>query len=174
MTSNRTILFYSKRCSHCSQFIQELYKSGIFNQIEKLCIEEIKVPKGINSVPTLIVPQYQRPLVGNECFAWIQEQEQINQEKTKPKQNQKPTQTQSLPGFEDILPFSDTMGGFSDSYSYLNDERPMERTFSFLTQTQSQSNAIQTPEDINNQSTDKQDSMARALEQLKEARSREL
>jgi hypothetical protein len=211
MSTQGMYLFYSNRCAHSKELIQELYKNGIYDMFEKVCVDTLKViPKGITSVPTMIVARYPRPLVGKECFAWlngIKQQQQSVQQQTPNAQNGQllpgasgapsgqhggvqvsnsssgetnaMAGSNGIPGFEDIIPFSDTMGGFSDGYSYLSDERPMEHSFAFIgsnemapQQAPTRGGGIQTPQEIT--TNDKQSALNQALEQLREARARDM
>ena len=69
----RYILFYSKYCVHCKEFINNLYKTDYFNKFEKICVDNNrgKVPKQITSVPSIIVPNFPRPMFGEEVFRWL-------------------------------------------------------------------------------------------------------
>jgi len=208
------VLFFSNRCSYSKELIQELYKNGLFELFQKVSIDgNPNIPSGITAVPTMIVSGYPRPLVGKECFAWIdgvkkqreQRQAQNNPDSAKgqflPGSTGAPTGmsggvhvedkssgatnsmagSDGIPGFQDITPFSDTMGGFSDGYSYLNDERPMEHTFAFVESSamapnqmaghQPMGGGIQTPQEMGQ--SDKQDEMNRALEKMRAERAQD-
>lgn len=204
MTS-QNVLFYSNRCAHSKELISELYKAGLIEAFAKVCVDNNpNVPRGITSVPTMVVSRYPRPLKGQECFMWLQgiKQQQDTQQAHQSGQimpgstgapsgnaggvhvtNRDSGETNAMagsngiPGFQDLLPFSDTMGGFSDGYSFISDERPMEHQFAFLDgqfqshQPQHNGN-IQTPQEVSH--NDKQSELSQALDRLKEARAREM
>ena len=204
--SSQNVLFYSNRCAHSKELISELYKAGLIEVFNKICVDNnMNIPRGISSVPTMIVSHYPRPLKGNECFMWVQgiKQQQAAQNVIQsgnimPGSSGSPAGTQGgvhvtnresgetnamagsngIPGFQDLLPFSDSMGGFSDGYSFIGDETPMEHQFAFIdTNFHSQQKPdlmgnIQTPEEVSN--NDKQSSLNQALDRLKEARSRDM
>ncbi len=202
--ANTSILFYSNRCAFSKELIGELYKTGLIESFQKICVDNAtNIPKGITSVPTMIVPRYPRPLVGQECFAWLdgiqrqlasrQQSQQVMPGSTGAPVglsggvqtvNRDSGETNAMagsngvPGFEDLLPFSDTMSGFSDAYSFISDDRPQEHTFAFFqtngmasNQMPSGSGGIQTPQEINN--SDKQNELNSRLERMKADRDRD-
>lgn len=86
MSNNRHILFYSNHCVNSREFIQELYKTGLFNTFDKRCIDDPKtfIPKQITAVPTIIVPGYNQPLVGKNVFHWLENLRQRAQAQAAP------------------------------------------------------------------------------------------
>ncbi len=116
------ILYYSNYCINCKEFITILCKTPIYSKFTKINVSgNVSYPSFVKSVPTIVVPNVQRPLVGEEVFKWLEEQ---SVERVK-NHNQ------------GIIPYSPgEMGsGLSDSYSYLDatdTEQPMEHTFSFI------------------------------------------
>lgn len=207
--SNQSVLFYSERCAHSKSLIQELYKAGLIDAFQKLNVDQMRsIPSGIKSVPTMIVPRYPRPLVGKECFMWVQgikQQQSMAQTQNNPNaqegrilsgtsgapmgesggvnvSNAEAGGTNAMagsdgvPGFQDLLPYSQTMGGFSDGFSFLQDSSPMEHQFAFISPggmaPNSMGGGIQTPQEIT--SSSKQDSLDMALSNLKASRDRDM
>lgn len=150
------ILFYSNYCSNCKEFIQNLYKSSFFEKFKKVCVDNNpRIPKEITSIPSIIVPRMMKPLTGTEAFHWLrgmnqihlQEQEkQINSSSTpKPSSNNNegdPTNLNYAMG--SVTAYSGTMDGFSDNFSFLGNDKPLEHSFSFLGQGDSK---ISTPQE---------------------------
>jgi len=121
-TEGQYILYYSNYCINCKEFINLLCKTPIYSNFTKINVsEKVSFPSFVKSVPTIVVPKIQRPLVGEEVFKWLEDQsiERIKNKK------------------EGIIPYSPgEMGsGLEDSYSYLDakdTDQPMEHTFSFI------------------------------------------
>ena len=119
---NQYILYYSNYCINCKEFINILCKNSIYSNFKKINVSVNRnYPSIIKSVPTIIVPNIERPLIGEEVFQWL---EHFSSKRTKTMQ-------------EEIIPYSPgEMGsGLTDSYSYLDSkdtEQPMEHTFSFI------------------------------------------
>lgn len=174
----RHILFFSNYCGNCKEFITELYKTPFYEKFEKVCVDKnrSKIPKQIHSVPAIIVPRFPRPMFGEECINWIRGMSEISKPK---KEEPKPTSVggegqpfdSSNPfGAEGIKPYSDTMGGFSDSFSFIGNETPMEHSFSFLGQ-QNNFN-IKTPAE--QETSDKKSETSMAYERLLNQRKMEM
>lgn len=67
------LLFYSLDCKHSKLILQKLQDENMINDFKLIDIKKIKVlPKIITSVPTIIVKDINRPLVGMHAFNWIE------------------------------------------------------------------------------------------------------
>ena len=143
------ILFYSNYCANCKEFIQSLYKSPFFEKFKRVCVDNnANVPKEITSIPAIIVPRMAKVLVGTEAFHWLRGMNQIYLQEQEKKVNQDtnakvktgappaegstgdPTNLNYAMGA--VTAFSGTMGGFSDNFSFLGNENPLEHQFEFL------------------------------------------
>ena len=179
------ILFYSNYCSNCKEFVQQLYKSPFFEKFKKICVDNNpKVPKEITAIPCIIVPRMLKPLVGTEAFHWLRGMNQMHlqeQEKTvnsnasneahytKSKEggegNSDPTNLNYAMG--SVTAYSGTMGGFSDNFSFIGNDSPMEHSFSFLGDKQG---TIYTPQEGDPRSTmessDKKSDVSKDYERL--------
>ena len=75
--NNQHILFYSERCPHCEKFYNLLQITRKLSLFRLVCVDKLqRVPKGITSVPTIIIPGYNTPLVGDNVFNWLESQRQ--------------------------------------------------------------------------------------------------
>jgi len=143
------IIFYSNYCANCKEFIQSLYKSPFFEKFKRVCVDNnTNVPKEITLIPAIIVPKMTKVLVGTEAFHWLrgmnqihlQEQEkQINQDaSSKAKNGAEPPEgstgdpTNLNYAMGAVTAYSGTMDGFSDNFSFLGNENPLEHKFEFL------------------------------------------
>jgi hypothetical protein len=143
------ILFYSNYCANCKEFIQSLYKSPFFEKFKKVCVDNnTNIPNEITSIPSIIVPRMAKVLTGTEAFHWLrgmnqiylQEQEkQVNQDaSSKAKTGAVPPEgntgdpTNLNYAMGAVTAYSGTMDGFSDSFSFLGNDSPMEHQFEFL------------------------------------------
>jgi len=116
--NNKYILFYSNFCSNSKEFITQLYKTKYYELFMKVCVDkkDIKIPKQITAVPTIIVPNYPRPLTGGEAFFWLEGMGKIESTK-EPSMQQKPGMPKkkvegefgNQTGSESIIPFSSEM-----------------------------------------------------------------
>ena len=143
------IIFYSNYCANCKEFIKSLYKSPFFEKFKRVCVDNnTNVPKEITLIPAIIVPKMTKVLVGTEAFHWLrgmnqihlQEQEkQINQDaSSKAKNGAEPPEgstgdpTNLNYAMGAVTAYSGTMDGFSDNFSFLGNENPLEHKFEFL------------------------------------------
>ena len=71
--NNPHVFFFSERCPHSEKFYNLLKQHNKLQLFRLICIDRLrKVPRGITSVPTIIVPGYKVPLVGDDVFNWLQ------------------------------------------------------------------------------------------------------
>ena len=121
--SNTYIVYYSNYCLNSKEFINILCKTPVYNKFIKVNVSDanVNIPPFVKSVPTIIVPNVNRPLVGEEVFKWLDEtsEKRINNVE------------------EAINPYHpDEMdNNMGDNYSYLdfNDtEQPMEHNFVYI------------------------------------------
>lgn len=190
----RYVLFYSVYCQHCKEFVNNLRKSGLFDRFEKVCVDQPRktvIPKEIKSVPTIIVPQSQLPLKGNDAFQWLylmnqhiqrqkQQEQQETQKSTKPPMSEEERKVDSVTNLNynegGVVAYSgSTMGGYSDQFSSLDVDRegkstPFEHSFMLLGQEDKL--RINAPMDSNDKN-DKSD-MSKAYERMMQQRDREI
>lgn len=124
--SSKPILFYSRRCKHCINLWNQLNKTKKLNLIIKIDVDKKQnVPKYIKTVPTLLVKG--RPLMIGDSINLFLNNYGIN--KTTKTNNESKDNNES--GIQDYMPSE--MGSFwSDSYSYINNENPINHSYSFL------------------------------------------
>lgn len=74
------ILFYSNNCPFSKEILNLIIKNQITNHFKLICIEDknIKIPPFITNVPTLVVKNVNKPLIGLDAFNWIKLQKFIN------------------------------------------------------------------------------------------------
>lgn len=131
--SNNLVLFYSNKCIHSKEFLNMLHKdNNLNNQTTKVNVDNpnIKLPPYIKSVPSLIINENNKPslLVGSKIFDWY---------------NQKHKQNISKETIMDWDPC--TMSGYSDGFSYLENEDVMKKSYSFVNENEK----IHTPDESN-------------------------
>jgi len=118
------LLFFSNKCPHCKQFIQECQQSGI-SSFHKICIDTTpreRIPAAVKSVPALVFAGSNDCLQGDRAFQWLK------QEVHKKQQNAQRTQQMNLSASgnsgiagEPLAWHSTEMGAsFSDSYSFID------------------------------------------------------
>jgi len=120
---NQYILFYNDNCLNSKEFLNILVKNQeLYKKFKKIYTTKDgpKLPF-LRVVPTIVVPNVNKPLEGSNVFKWLEQQSQKRQNE------QTEEITPYLPG-----EMSD-FGG--NAYSYLGmDDRsqPMENNFTFL------------------------------------------
>ena len=142
MSNKRNLLFYKSDCKLSQVVIQLLNSEGLLNSIDCLDVDKLKkIPSQIKQVPTLILPQLNKILIGKEILLFIQnikqsknqfKQEQINQidkedlylNQQNHLNNEQPKEQFKEPPKEQpkekkILGYiQNEMDGFSDKYAY--------------------------------------------------------
>lgn len=169
------VLFYSDKCRHSNEFLQQLSKNPDLNgKFTKVNVSEpnARIPPYVKSVPTVLAPNNGKTdmLVGQTVFKWL--------ESMAPKQ--RPNQGgggQPTPGgIMDYDPAS--MSGFSDSFAGINDnnlssDNAFDKNFSFLGRVEPS-----IPTDAGDMgssgSSKKKDETSRRLEELKAQRDRDV
>lgn len=68
------VLFYSNNCSVSKAFLSQLYKSTLNEKIRKVCVDrsDVKIPRIITAVPTIVARGINRPIVGEQTMAWLE------------------------------------------------------------------------------------------------------
>lgn len=68
-------LYYSKACSNCMDFLKKLREESMLKLFDEyFCIDNRNpktFPQWLHSVPTIVVPEADQPLVGDDAFAWL-------------------------------------------------------------------------------------------------------
>lgn len=133
MSNNDYILFYSNKCLHSKELLGLLYKDVTLNEkFTKINIDNpnIKIPPYVKSVPSAIIQNNGKPflLVGSEIFKWYNSMHKKVIEEVK---------------IQEWDPQS--MSGYSDGFSYIENADVMKKSFSFLNDT----NNIITPDEKN-------------------------
>lgn len=74
------ILFYSNNCPFSKQIIELIVANQLSSHFKLISVEDpnIKIPPIITNVPTLIIKNVNRPLIGLDAFNWINMQKFIN------------------------------------------------------------------------------------------------
>ncbi len=113
---NYHVIYYSDRCNHSKELINELHKNNLLSNFEKLCIdfENIKniLPPEVKEVPTIIVPEYDGLLIGKDAFNWIKWKIKQNQNHAAAQNNNNNIQTK-----KGVSSFQSISNGFSDTFS---------------------------------------------------------
>ena len=130
------ILFYSNKCKYCESLISILKTKGLLQGFKTICIDENKnLPPYLTKVPTLIVPDVNKPLEGKNAFMWVNTIFSFNQETNN--FNNKSTNNNINLNDNKKGPGGFTkeeMGGISDSFSFVKDENDskMKKNYNFI------------------------------------------
>lgn len=139
-SNNSFILFYSNYCEHSKEFLLGLKKKNpnLFNKFTKICVDNSKVPDGIETVPTILIPTHSYPLTDNNVFEWLHS---INGNNNS---NESSNSDGNLENDYGISPYirSEMGGGFSDGFSFLNENVRLKHNFTFLNDNIQNENSI--------------------------------
>lgn len=70
---DNSIIFYSNKCIYCKKIIDLISKENIFDNFKLICIDgNSKNYPYIQRVPTLLLSEKQKPLVGVHAFNYLQ------------------------------------------------------------------------------------------------------
>jgi len=78
MSKLPNVLFYSKYCPHCENFIKNLKKSSVFNKFVFICVDvkSIQLPPFVTHVPIIVVydnNNHRNIFIGKSAFEWLNE-----------------------------------------------------------------------------------------------------
>jgi len=188
------ILFYSNYCQHSKKLLILLQKAGWYNRIKLINIDEgkFKIPRAITSVPTMIIPNSNQPLIGEDVFKWVdqnilQRQKQQQPQQQRQQQSHKTTETKqglslsSVRGMDGIMfSNSELFGGFSDNYAPIvgdyslqkSSQMATDKSFAFIGREKEYS--IKSSDDKGNQFSGKKDDLMQRMERLKASRDAEI
>jgi hypothetical protein len=193
----KNLLYYSNQCKHSNDILELIQSNNLHNNFNLINISKNQVPNYIKSVPSLIIPKGDGEadlLVGSNLFKWInssflnkqmpskQQQPNYIQESNGKKQinhdelNKQAESNLAKNEKKDISDYEPgTMNGFSDNFSFISDDGPIDHNFSFL----GGDNAVpgnkqlpfedrQASSDVNNQQ--KKNEMDKAYERMMSSR----
>lgn len=68
-----SVLFYSKGCSNCLDFLKKLKEENMLKYFDEyFCVDgRTNLPPFLHSIPTIIVEDSDKPLVGDDAFGWL-------------------------------------------------------------------------------------------------------
>ncbi len=119
------MFFYSKNCLTCAKLIILMRNMNMLLHFNVICIEDMRdkgmqIPKIIQTVPALLIPQMNKIMQGKETFMWIQTMQQ-NMIRANMMKN---AQTNGPDGY-----MTSEMSGFSDSFAYTDNESALPKSF---------------------------------------------
>ena len=107
-SNNINILFYSKKCQTCNNLINILNNENLLPIFDLFCVDgQLNLlPSYIKIVPTMIVHNINKPLVGSQTFDWIKTIKYLKNKKNN-------ISDDSISGWNE-----NEMAGKSDIYAY--------------------------------------------------------
>lgn len=116
------VLFYSNRCPTCANLTTLMKNSNLLQYFKLVCVDgRLKeMPPNLTTVPTLMVANVNKLLVGKETFQWVETMRFIRQKQQMQiqKQNEGP-----------IGHNNSEMGGFSDDFAYKDIDESQPKAF---------------------------------------------
>lgn len=85
-------LFYSIKCDTCIHLIQILKRENLLRYFKLYAVDDRldSVPSWLKLVPSMLVCNEPRPIIGQETFIWVQNNKQ-NEQLQKSEEHQEPT-----------------------------------------------------------------------------------
>lgn len=130
MSSVNNILFYSGHCPFCKEVMELIQKRDLKEYFVFVCVDQVRnrqlMPKQIDRVPALLIKSENRVIFEDAIIKFI-----------------------GVPDSEDIMPLDNQIGGFSEGFSFLDDDSvtgnntPATKNFALFGQEQ----RIQCPEE---------------------------
>jgi hypothetical protein len=174
--SNKPILFYSPNCQHCQNLWNVLKEKNILDHIHKVNIHKNKIPSSIQSVPCLVV-KGRGNLTGqtiNLFFNSYTPPQRNTPENNLVQSNN--TENSTDDSIKDFLPCE--MGSnWSDNYSYIDNNNPINHSYSFLSNTDTgipDITAVQNQSKETGGKTGKNDDISKRMESMKSARDQDM
>lgn len=160
---SKPVLYYSPKCNHCINLWNDLKKKNLLASITKINIHQLSsIPNYIKEVPSLYIQN--RPVISGQGITMY-----FN---TAANSNSVPQQKQAVQNIDPKSTIQDYMPGemsssWSDQYSFLDNDNPINHSYSFLSNTQNNTPNIQ---QTNVQKNDKRSELDLKYEQLKQQR----
>ena len=162
---SKSVLFYSNKCQHSKKAIDIINKNNINIKLVSIDDKSIKLPSFLKVVPTIIEQGIEQPLEGDFVFKWLDRYNKQGSSQVSTKE--KPNQLQDNSKIEPF--FSNEMSGYSDGYSYLNNENPMDHSYQFLNGIESSQKNVSSSDN-----SSKEDEFNKQYEMLMEQRRQEV
>tara|TARA_B100001248_G_scaffold253914_1_gene231692 strand:- start:1749 stop:2261 length:513 start_codon:yes stop_codon:yes gene_type:complete len=162
---SKSILFYSNRCQHSKRALDIINKNNINIKLVSIDDKSIKLPSFLKVVPTIIEQGIEKPLEGDFVFKWLDRYNKQNSSQVSTQD--KPNQLQDNSKIQPF--FSNEMSGYSDGYSYLNNENPMDHSYQFINGIENTQKNMSSSE-----SSSKEDEFNKQYEMLMEQRRQEV
>lgn len=128
------ILFFSNKCNYCSALIALLNKEKLSSTFNYINIDDnLDLPEYIKKVPTIMVENVTKPLIGKAAFNWIQIQSDINNKTNNINNisidNFKACRINGPKGFTEK-----EMTGISDSFSFVapDKDNDVKKSYNFI------------------------------------------
>ncbi len=126
------ILFYSNKCNYCTSFISLLEKENLMDSFKKVCIDNnSNIPDYLQKVPTIMIENVTKPLVGKHAFNWVHMQSNLNNRTNNinniVSNNFKETQVKGPGGFTER-----EMTGISDTFSFIKEKNDVKKSYNFV------------------------------------------
>jgi len=125
------ILFYSNKCQSCIDLLIILKNENLLNYFKMICVDDKlnKLPQNM-IVPTMIIPNINKPLSAHETFEWVNQtkflrQQQFTNQKIIQNNNQNNNDKKRGPmGYD-----ADIMANISDTFAFTQKDDPLPQTY---------------------------------------------
>jgi hypothetical protein len=127
--NNINVLLYSRQCPSCKNLLTILQNEKLLQYFKLECVDDTldKYPRNL-IVPTMLVVNVNRPLMGQETFEWVNQMKFIKQQNIA-EMNKKIIQQNTNIRKGPIGYDSDIMGGISDKFAFTKIDEPLPHTY---------------------------------------------
>ena len=170
---SKSVLFYSNQCKHSLKALEIIKKNNINIKLVSVNNKNITLPSFLKVVPTIIEQGSNQPLEGDFVFKWLNKYNK--QESSNLNSQVQPKETNQLQDDAKIQPFfSNEMSGYSDGYSYINNENPMDHSFQFINGIENKEEKSFSSNNSTNSTSAKEDEFNKQYEVLMQQRREEI
>ncbi len=130
------MLFYSQKCPDCRTLLLLLNNEGFISYFKLICVDTIlhQLPPNM-IVPTMILVNVKKPLVGIETFEWLKQmkivknQQPMSQPVSQPASQNMTTYNNTTEPSGPIGFDSDIMLGISDKFAFTKIDDPLPHSY---------------------------------------------
>jgi len=113
----------------CIELLRQMNECGVINRFMLICVDDIEnIPKGITTVPTLIIVGIPKLLVGPEAMQWLLNHRQIIIQQNATLQG-KIHLHNMVKNDDGLKGFSSELNGMSDDFAYTDVDCPQPKSF---------------------------------------------
>lgn len=121
-----SVLFYSNKCRSCVDLLVILKNENLLSHFKLVCVDDKldKLPQTM-MVPTMIIPNINKPLAAQETFEWVNRVKFLRQQQTPTLANINNTDKKRGPiGYDQEI-----MGNISDKFAFTQKDDALPQSY---------------------------------------------